>query len=139
MQEPRNERPIAELESLKAPERTEAARRRTRARIVAAAAPLLARRRRPARTWEVLAGWARPGLVAAGLALALLAGSLRLGGGGEPATEPVRLDDVLAGDGVSGSVPAMLVATSEPDADAVVEMALLDRAHAEDITVNERR
>jgi hypothetical protein len=115
---------LAELESLRAPRRSDIERRRARDSILAAAEPLLARRRRPASSWEVLAGWARPGLVAASIALAVVVGSLRLGGADDPALDPVALDEVLAGSG-TGEVPTLLVALSEPDAEAVLTELLV--------------
>jgi hypothetical protein len=127
MSERDDELPVPELAPLKAPGRSDIERRRARHRILAAAQPLLARRRRAASSWEVLAAWARPGLVAASIALAVLAAALRLGAGrASPAPQPIPLDDVLA-TGANGSVPALLVAMREPDADAVVAAALLDR------------
>ncbi len=47
------------------------------------------------------------------------------GGPARPVPEPVLLDDVLA-TGANGSVPALLVAMSEPDVDAVVAAALIE-------------
>jgi hypothetical protein len=118
---------IPELEALKAPRRSDIERRRSRQRILASAEPLLARRRRAGSSWEVLAAWARPGLVAASIVLAAFAAALNLRGGpATPVPEPVPLEDVLA-TGTNGSVPALLVAMSEPDVDAVVAAALLDR------------
>ena len=126
MSERDDELAVPELAPLKAPRRSDIERRRARDRIVAAAEPLLARRRRAVTFWEVLAAWARPGLLAASIALAVLAAALRLGAGSvSPAPEPIPLDDVLA-TGANGSVPALLVAMREPDADAVVAAALLE-------------
>ncbi len=119
----REERPLDELGVLKAPPRSEERRRAARGRILAAAAPLLQRRRRPASYWEVLAGWARPGLAAASIALLLLAAALQFTGNGEETAAPVPLDEVLATSD-AGRVPALLVAINEPDADAVVAAAL---------------
>lgn len=120
------EQRIAELEALRAPPRSDIERRRARDRIIAAADPLLARRRRVSSSMEILAVWARPGLIAAGIALAVLIGALRLGRGGDGAADQqLGLDQVLRGTGTSGSVPALLLAVSEPDADAVMEAALL--------------
>lgn len=124
MSERYDELPVSELEALKAPRRSDIARRRSQQRILARAEPLLAQRRRSGSSWEVLAAWARPGLVAASIGLAILAGTLKLSGDARSAPEPVPLDDVLAA-GANGSVPALLVAMSEPDADAVVAIALL--------------
>jgi hypothetical protein len=121
-----DEAPIPELEALKPPLRSDIERRRARQRVLACAEPLLARRRRAGSSWEVLAAWARPGLVAASVVLAILAAALKLGGGpARPVPEPVLLDDVLA-TGANGSVPALLVAMSEPDIDAVVAAALIE-------------
>ena len=125
MLEERDSLHIPEFESLKAPERSEEARLAARARILAAAEPALARRRAPSTSWEVLAAWARPGLVAASIALLVLAGTLQLAGPKQPSPAPVALEDVLAS-GESGQVPAMLLAINEPDADALVAAALLE-------------
>ncbi len=122
MGEPHEERPIAGLDSLRAPRRTEAERRRARERILAAVEPLLARREHPATSWEVLAGWARPGLVAASVALLILAGALQSRHAAEPPPEPVALHEVLAS-GEGGQVLALLVAINEPDAEAVAAAA----------------
>ncbi|KPK82163.1 MAG: hypothetical protein AMS25_03410 [Gemmatimonas sp. SM23_52] len=120
-----DELPVSELQALKAPLRSDIARQRSRQRILARAQPLLAQRRRSASSWEVLAAWARPGLVAASIALAILAATMKLSGDARSVPQPVPLDDVLA-EGTNGSVPALLVAMSEPDADAVVAIALLE-------------
>jgi hypothetical protein len=120
-----DDRPLAELEALKAPPRSDMERRRAQKRILAAAEPLLARRGRPSSSFDVLAAWARPGLVAASIVLAVVAAALKLGASGE-AVEAVALDDVLAS-GSGGQVPALLVAGSEPDAEAFFEVALLER------------
>ena len=119
------DQPIGELDALRAPSRSESQRRRARERILAAAEPLLRRRRRPVSSWEVLAAWARPGLIAASIVALILTAALQLGRGGVPALEPVALDDVLAS-GEAGRVPALLVAINEPDADAVMAVALLE-------------
>lgn len=125
MSERHDESPIPELEALKAPLRSDIERRRARQRILASAEPMLARRGRTGSSWEVLAAWARPGLVAASIALAILAAALKLGGGtASPGPEPVGLEDVLV-TGTNGSVPAVLVAVREPDVDAVVAAALV--------------
>lgn len=131
MAEPHDEARIPELEELRAPQRTADQRLRLRERILAEAAPRLARRQRPA-TWDVLAGWARPGLAAAAVALALVLGALELGGDrGRTAAAPAGLDQVLAAGTENGRVPALLVAINEPDADAVVEAALLEANYNE--------
>ncbi len=126
MPEPRDDRPIDGFELLSAPPRSDLERAAARRAILAAAAPLLARRR-PASSWDVLAGWARPGLVAASIALAVAVGALQLGPsrGGEPA--PVALDEVLVGEGGGAAALAMFIGTQEPDADAVMAAALLER------------
>lgn len=123
MVDERDEVPLADFGTLKAPQRSDEGRRAARARVMAAAAPLLESRRRPRSSWEVLAGWARPGLAAASLALLILAAALRLGANGADAPAPVPLDEVLATSD-AGRVPAVLVAITEPDADAVVAVAL---------------
>lgn len=121
------DQPLNELEALKAPRRSDEQRQRTRQRIMAAAQPLLDRRGRPASSWEVLAAWARPGLVAASVALLVLAAALRFGPD-RPLPEPVALEDVLASGG-QGQIPALLVAINEPDADAVMAAALLENGY----------
>jgi anti-sigma-K factor RskA len=85
----------------------------------------LARRRRPASSWDVLARWARPGLVAAAVVLVFLAAALRLVvSGGEAPTGPIALDEVLRYTGEDESVPTVLLTNREPDLDAVVAAAL---------------
>ena len=122
MEEPRDDTPISQLESLRAPPRSDLDRREAMERILQAATPLLNRRSRPGSSWDVLASWARPGLVAASIALAMVAGAVQLRAPrAQPA--PVALDEVLVG---SGAVLAVLVANSEPDADAVVVAALFE-------------
>lgn len=126
MSEPDEERQIEGLEALKAPARSDMARQRAREGILAQAALLLARRRARS-SWEVLTAWARPGLIAASIALAFLLGTLRPERPSpEPALPPVALEDVLRARNGSEPVPSLLVATVEPDADAVIEAALLD-------------
>lgn len=119
------ERPIEGLETLKAPPLSERGRRRLRERIVARAELALARRRRAPSYWDVLAEWARPGLAAAAIALAILAAALRLGGSGaEATTGPMALDDVLRQTGEEESVPAFLLTSREPDVFAVASAVL---------------
>jgi hypothetical protein len=121
------DQPLNELEALKAPRRSDEQRRSARQRIMAAAEPLLERRGHPATSFEVLAAWARPGLVAAGVALLILAGALKFGPE-RPIPEPVTLEEVLAS-GEAGSVPSLLLAINEPDADAVLAAALLENGN----------
>jgi len=123
MSMPPEERPVHELEQLRASPRSQIERQRARRRILAAAAPLLARRR-PATSWEVLAGWARPGLVAASVALAISLGAVRLTPSRQSEPMPVPLDEVLVGDG--GAVLAVLVGNQEPDADALLAAELME-------------
>lgn len=119
----REDQRIVELELLRAPPRTEGARRAARDRIHAAAAPLLARRRRPATSWDVLAAWARPGLVAASVAALLILGGLQARRLTQPRTPPTAAEVLAAGE--RGQLPTLLVARSEPDADALLAAALL--------------
>lgn len=123
-----NDKPIEGLEALKAPRRSDAQRRGAVERILASAALPLARRRRPVSSFEVLAAWGRPGLVAASIALAILAGTLQpwRAWQQEP-SQPVVLEEVIMGAGEADGVPAMLVAFTEPDLDAVAAAALLER------------
>jgi hypothetical protein len=125
MGERKDERPIPELEGLRAPRLSGRDRGRLHERILLVAEPILARRRSPATSWDVLAKWARPGLVAAGVALLVLAGAWQLRSDPEPAAQQVALSDALAVS-ESGPVPALLLASNEPDADAVVVAALLE-------------
>ena len=127
MAERHDDPPITEIEALRAPARSDATRRQLTERILAAAEPLLARRREPVSSWDVLAGWARPGLVAASIALLLAAGALLTGRMGQPPAEPVTLDEVLALS-ESGEVPALLVSLNEPDAEAFAAAALMEGA-----------
>lgn len=121
--EERQEPRIDGLEALRAPERSPSERRRLEQRVVAAAAPLLARRRRAA-PWETLEVWARPGLVAAAAALALLIGAVRFAAPQpEPALAPVALEEVLRPD-EGADVPSWLLDTREPDATVMLESAL---------------
>jgi len=123
---------IFEIEAMRAPARTDAARRKLTERILAAAEPLLTQRREPVSSWDVLAGWARPGLVAASIALFIAAGALLTGRISEPApAEPVTLDEVLAlAEG--GEFSALLVSLNEPDAEAFAEAALMEGAPSAD-------
>lgn len=123
-----SDRPIEELEALRAPQRSAARRQAARERILASAELPLARRRQPTSSWEVLATWGRPGLVAASIALAIMAGSLQpwRAWQQEP-SQPVVLEDVIWGSGQTEGVPALLVAYSEPDFDAVAAAAILER------------
>ncbi len=118
---------IDELDALRAPPRSAEARRAARDRILAGAELLLARRRRSRSSLDVLATWGRPGLVAASVALAILAGALQPWRGRAEPTQPIALEEVLRGAAEGDGVPALLVAINEPDADAVVAAALLAR------------
>ncbi|UCC71728.1 MAG: hypothetical protein JSV86_15320 [Gemmatimonadota bacterium] len=123
-----DDRRIDELELLRTPQRSDAARRAARLRILASAELPLARRRRTSSSWEVLAAWGRPGLVAASIALAVLAGALQPWQAWQgDLSQPVVLEDVLSGAAESDGLPAMLVALTEPDAEAVAAAALLER------------
>lgn len=123
MTEEREEQRIVELELLRAPPRTEGARRAARERIRAVADPLLARRRRPATSWDVLAAWARPGLVAASVAALLILGGLQVRRLSQPPATPTAAEVLAAGE--RGQLPTLLVARNEPDADALLAAALL--------------
>lgn len=126
MAENTEEKRIAELDALRAPPRSELARRRTRDRTLDTAEPLLAVRRRPYSSLDVLAQWARPGLVAAAVVAAFLIGALQLRSGrGQAELPPVALEEVLRGEN-GAAVPALLLAASEPDADDVVAAVLLE-------------
>lgn len=124
------ERPLRELELLRAPARDDSQRHALRARIASRAEALLAARARARSHWEVLAAWARPGLVAAVLATILVAGALQTWSSGQRPIAPLALDDMLSGAGQTDRVPALLVASREPDADAVVAAALLSNGNA---------
>ncbi len=124
MAEERENPRIQELELLRAPQRTDQARRAARDRIRAAAAPLLARRRRPATSWDVLAAWARPGLVAASVAALLILGGLQVRRLTQPRATPTASEVLAAGE--RGQLPTLLVARNEPDADALIAAALLN-------------
>jgi hypothetical protein len=128
MVETGSDKPIEGLEALKAPGRSDARRRAAKERILATAELPLARRRQPTSSWEILAAWGRPGLVAASIALAILAGSLRpwQAWQQEP-SQPAVLEEAIRGAGEPEGVPAMLVAYSEPDVEAVAAAALLER------------
>jgi hypothetical protein len=66
-------------------------------------------------------------LVAASIALAILAGSLQPWRAWQQPPQPVVLEEVVQTVGDREGVPAMLVAYSEPDFDAVAAAALLER------------
>jgi hypothetical protein len=118
---------IIEIEALRAPARSDAARQQLTERILAAAEPLLSLRREPVGWWDVLAGWAKPGLVAASLAFIIAAGALLTSRVGQRVAEPVTLDEVLALS-ESGEMPALLVSLNEPDAEAFAAAALMEGA-----------
>jgi len=118
--------PIIEIEALRAPARTDEARQKLTDRILAAADPWLAQRREPVSSWDVLVGWARPGLVAASIALLVAAGALLASRTGEPAVaEPMTLDEVLA-IGQNGEFSDLMVSLNEPDAEAFAAAALME-------------
>lgn len=120
------ERPLAELDSLKAPRWGGERASRVVAGILAAAEPLLRGRRPRTSSIEVLAGWARPGLIAAAVTLAVAsAASIYFSATRAAPAAPVALDDVLTG-GPSGTLPTVLVASTAPDANAVIEVAFLE-------------
>ncbi len=119
-------RPIRDFDLLRAPQRSEERRRAAQDRILAAAEPLLARRWSPSNSWEVLAAWARPGLVAASVAFLLLAGAVQLRLATDQPAAPTPPEEMLAA-AERGQLPTLLVAASEPDADAIVAAALLER------------
>lgn len=127
MPEPRDDRPVEGLHQLRASPRGELDRRRARRRILTAARPLLAKRR-PASSWDILASWARPGLVAASIALAIAVGAVQLTPSRESRPAPVALDDVLVGQGGGAAVLAVLVGTQEPDVEAVLAAELGERS-----------
>lgn len=127
MPAPRDDRPIDELDLLRAPRRSDLDQARAHRAILDAAAPLLARRRRPTTPWDVLAAWARPSLVAASIVLAIAVGALQLRTPRQLEPEPVLLDDVLVAESGAAAVLAVLVGNQEPDADAVMAAALIAR------------
>lgn len=128
---------IRELEELRAPQRSGAQRRGTRDRILTRAEPLLAQMR-GAPVWKVLAGWARPGLAAASIVLALLIGALWRGETRAPETVAglYRMDDMLLAAHEQGPVPAILVEIDEPDAEATVAAALASSLQTTDGSEN---
>ncbi len=73
-----------------------------------------------------MAAWARPGLVAASVALLLLAGAVQLRPFAAQPAAPAAPEEMLAA-AERGQLPTLLVAASEPDADAIVAAALLER------------
>lgn len=121
----RDEERIPELDLLRAPQRSESQRLVVRQRIRAAAEPLLARRRRPATSWDFLAAWARPGLVAASVAALLILGGLQLREPSQPSLSGAAEEEVLAA-AERGQLPTLLVARNAPDADALLAAALLN-------------
>jgi hypothetical protein len=125
MRKERDDERIAELDLLRAPERSGRDRLAFRQRIRAAAKPLLARRRRPTTSWEFLAAWARPGLVAASVGALLILGALQLRGSGEPGPAGATDAEVLAA-AERGQLPTLLVARNAPDANALLAAALLN-------------
>ena len=127
MPEPTDDRPIEGLDHLRASPRSQLDRQRARRRILTAASPLLAKRR-PASSWDILAGWARPGLVAASIALAIAVGAVQLTSSRASRPAPVALDDVLMGEGGGAAVLAVLVGTQEPDVEAVLAAELGERS-----------
>lgn len=120
-----NSEKIKELNELRAPAWTADEQRVFHRQILAHVLPVLARRRRPA-TWDVLARWARPGLAAAAVALALLLAALQFGPDRQRPAVQMGLDELLGAGSESNRVPAWLVGLNEPDADAVIAAALLE-------------
>lgn len=121
--EERQEPRIDGFDAVRAPERSPAERRRLERRVVAAALPLLAARRRGA-PWDTLETWARPGLVAAAAVLALLIGAVRFAAPApEPALAPVALEELLRPN-EGADVPSWLLDAREPDATVMLESAL---------------
>lgn len=113
------------IETLRAPRRTPRRRRQLRDRIVSAALPLL-QQRQGRGPWQLLEAWARPGLVAALIMLAVLTGALRFQARGQgEVLAPVALEDALRGPN-GGALPEWLVATDEPGAVTLLESALLE-------------
>jgi hypothetical protein len=74
-----------------------------------------------------LAAWARPGLVAASIALAIAVGAVQLTPSGQREPAPVGLDEVLVGESGGAAVFAVLVGTQEPDVEAVLAAELPER------------
>lgn len=130
MSEQANDQPLRDLELLRAPQRDDLQRGALRARIMSRAELLLEARARSRSPWEVLAAWSRPGLVAAVVATILVAGALRSWHGEEPGAAPLAVDDMLSGAGQTDRIPAVLLASREPDADAVVAAVLLSNGRA---------
>ena len=77
----------------------------------------------PARTLSVLVEWARPGLVAAMLLIALAAFSLGIFVGRTGAVAEATLGDPLVPDTDQPSVPALMAGQEEPDWDVVLAAA----------------
>ena len=77
----------------------------------------------PVRTFSVLIEWARPGLVAAMLLIALGAFSLGIWVGRTGAVAEAALGDPLAPDPDQPSVPALMAGQEEPDWDVVLAAA----------------
>ena len=99
---------------------------------MARAEPALARRRRLSSSWEVLAGWARPGLAAAAILTALVTAATQMDWPPtEAADPPVALDELLRHTEENDGVPAVLLTSSEPDADAVVAAAFTRNARSQ--------
>ena len=77
----------------------------------------------PTRTLSVLVEWARPGLVAAMLLIALAAFSLGIFVGRTGAVAEATLGDPLVPDTDQPSVPALMAGQEEPDWDVVLTAA----------------
>jgi len=77
----------------------------------------------PVQTFSVLVEWARPGLVAAMLLLALGAFSLGIWVGRTGAVAEATLGDPLQSDMDQPSVPALMAGQEEPDWDVVLAAA----------------
>lgn len=106
------------------------ARHRIRRAVLQRARPIL-ERRRPARAWEVAAGWADV-LVPVAAVASVLFGVLaaRAGEPADPAVltdaryQTVHIEELLAGPGMT-IPPAVLTRGNQPDLDGVLEAAIM--------------
>ena len=90
------------------------------ARILERARAVLdARRLYGASPWEVLAGWARPGLAAAAVLLVAVAAAMSLAAGPHP-----TLEEALRPADGEARAGAVLLASSEPSREAVARLVL---------------
>jgi hypothetical protein len=88
--------------------------------VVASAALLQDRGYDDADWWEVLSGWARPGLAAAAIGLAAVA-ALRMGvAGAAPDAVPELVDPLQA----AAEIPAAFLAAQAPDLNEVLALEL---------------